>query len=559
MKTSLKISIGLLVVWYECVVFSCCLVGSALAGSVYDKAGSNVWCTSDLNTKTINSGSTGYLATLNGGEGAYLVTGGSELCYSMASTVSSAQWTGFYNTFGTSSLAASLTNIWTRTPDTSGATNAYEVNLAGVSSNAGLTSAAVTTEYDVLPIVVFNNTLTADDGVAGTLASPYVLSEPAGFTNLQTYLNTTPAYWYNSLTTDEKGFLMTSAWDLEAYDNTAQAGTELFGVQNPVSAVSATEWQDIKSKFYAVVGSWAPSSKNFWTRSVDNSNNNLAYYVDGTTGNLATVDYTQTKYAGTSLEYEYTALPAIKLATNVCNSGSATEYGTLSAPYTLTNSGCPTLTIINPTFGQIAAGDNSIFIYGTVTNPATSGSLVISATLAGITKSTAIALPAVNSFFSLSWNADDDALPLGIYGGLTTPIEVTATSNQSGSEVSSDLYLGRIEIHNPADRLTDDQLTQLAQLKYTINTRFAGALYFPTGTVPGYKQNSTITQATNIAAGYYCYDTNSDSSPDCEYLDAVGNYQIWYKTIGINEYPFVIQFYDQPTSGTDLRINDDSM
>ena len=559
MRKSIKIATSLLVTFFSILVSGFFSVDFIMAGYAYDADGSNVWCTSDLNVESINSGTAGFLATLDGGEGAYLVTGDSEICYSMVSAVSSNQWRTFYNTFGVDELNASLTNLWTRTPDTSGSTNAYEVNIASVATDAGLTSVSVTTEYDTLATVTLNLDLVADDSASGTLASPYVLAEPEGFTNLQTYLNATPAYWYNTLSVDEKSYLMTSAWGLDAYDLSAQANTELFGAKNPVSAVSAAEWQKIKNQYHATLGSWAPSSKSFWTRSVDSNNNNLAYYVDGATGNLETVDYTQTQYAGTSLEYEYVTVPAIKMATSVCNSNSATEYGTLSAPYTLTATGCPTLTIINPTFNQIASGDNSIFIYGTVDNAETSGSLVITATVAGVTKTTAVNLPATDSFFSLSWNANADALPLGIFGGATSPIEVTAVNSRSGSEVSSDLYLGKIEIHNPANLLTGAQLEQLAQLKYTINTRFAGALYFPTGTVPGYKVGETITPTTNIAAGYYCYDTNSDSSPDCEKLNASGNYQIWYKAIGGAEYPFVIQFYNQPTSGSDLRINDDRM
>jgi hypothetical protein len=84
-------------------------------------------------------------------------------------------------------------------------------------------------------------------------------------------------------------------------------------------------------------------------------------------------------------------------------------------------------------------------------------------------------------------------------------------------------------------------------------TTFAGAIYFPTGTVPNIVDGAKAPISAGSGAGtaYYCLDTTG-----CFHFGTGGVYQLWQKDIAGLAYPFFVGFYDLPQSKNQLRILD---
>jgi len=230
----------------------------------------------------------------------------------------------------------------------------------------------------------------------------------------------------------------------------------------------------------------------------------------------------------------------------------------------------PALTIFNLNQNQSAFPNTYINISGVVTDLDQNQTITVAADIAGVTKSVTFPSPIANQGFTFSWQGSE--LPLGAYGNAPDSLGGITITADDGDQSTAVTYQGVITSRPAPTNITNDDITSLYNQTYS---RFAGALFFKTGTLPNLRDpiSHNLTFTNPAANDYYCLDDGSHKpNSACTNLAAnsftvtgetsTQSAQVWYKDItaatnsATATYPFIVQFYDQPETLEELHLND---
>jgi len=231
----------------------------------------------------------------------------------------------------------------------------------------------------------------------------------------------------------------------------------------------------------------------------------------------------------------------------------------------------PRLNIFNLYQNQSAFPNTIVTITGTITDPDIGEIITVSADIGGVVRYETFTSPLSNQGFTLTWYGHE--MPLGIFGNdpeSLEPIIIHATDASANDPTApinevSVTYQGRIISRPAPEQAISNQ--DARDLYNQAHTRHAGALFFLSGTQPNLRDrvtgNLSFISPTfgDSANSFYCF---SDTGCFNLSLDPDNPAQIWLRDITdystsppiTRTFPFLVQFYEQPLSLNELRIND---